>query len=40
MAEAEGGQRIARLETRSREAESALQQLRVYIELLKKKAGI
>lgn len=32
-------ERIAKLESRSREAESALQQLSGYVELLKKKAG-
>lgn len=36
---AEERERIVRLETRAREAENALQQLRAYIELLKKKAG-
>ena len=32
-------ERVTRLETRAREAENALQQLRAYIELLRKKAG-
>jgi len=32
-------ERIVRLETRAREAETAIQQLRSYIELLKKKSG-
>ena len=36
---AEDRERVGRLETRAREAENALQQLRAYIELLKKKAG-
>lgn len=32
-------ERVTRLETRAREAENALQQLRAYIELLRKKAS-
>ena len=32
-------ERIVRLETRAREAETAIRQLRSYIELLKKKSG-
>lgn len=37
---AEDRERVVRLEARSKEAENALQQLRTYIELLKKKAGV
>ena len=32
-------ERVTRLETRAREAENALQQLRAYIELLRRKAS-
>ena len=32
-------ERLVRLETRAREAETALQQLRSYVELLRKKSG-
>ena len=32
-------ERVTRLETRAREAENALQQLRAYIELLRKKSS-
>ena len=35
----EDRERIVRLETRTREAEITIQQLRAYIDLLKKKAG-
>ena len=36
MAEKE---RVARLETRAREAETALQQLKNYVELIRRKSG-
>lgn len=32
-------ERVVRLETRAREAETALQQLRSYVELLRRKSG-
>ncbi len=39
MAEPSDRERIARLESRAREAETALQQVKSYVELLKRKAG-
>lgn len=33
-------ERVTRLETRAREAENALKQLRGYIELLRRKSGV